>query len=98
MTTVSLIVDAAITRLDALEAIAAAVGSPLREAGTSLAWIALPGGGRATVDIPKFGEAPPLAIDVTSSTSDARGAADDLLAALAAADAWPVDWPVARDY
>ncbi len=93
--TVSLIVDAAITRLDALDAIALAARSRVSEPGTSTAFVMLAGGATASVDIPKFGEAPPLAIDVSGAdAAAARAAADALLLDLGAA----TDWPIARDY
>lgn len=92
--TVSLIVDAAITRLEALEAVARAAGSVITRPGTSTAHVVLAGGGIASVDVPKFGEAPPLAIDITADDAVAvRAAADGLLRDLA-----PTGWPIARDY
>ena len=95
MPTVSLIVDAAITRLDALEVVALAARSAVTGPGTSAAHIVLPGGALATIDIPKFGEAPPLAIDVTADDeAGARVAADALLDDLTAS----TDWAMARDY
>lgn len=93
--TVSLIVDAAITRLDALDAIARAARSRVSEPGTSTAHVILAGGATASVDVPKFGEAPPLAIDVSGADAlAARTAADALLFDLSTA----TDWPILRDY
>jgi hypothetical protein len=88
----TIIVDAAITKLDALDAIAAAVGSPVQGAGTRNPFVALPQGGRIVVDIPKFGEAPPLAIDVTDPRGEAaaRLAAETLLDGLTRATGWPI--------
>lgn len=89
--TVSLIVDAAITKLDALDALARASRSEVLEPGTPAAHVVLQGGAVASVDIPKFGEAPPLAIDVTADdVHEARGAADRLLADLGTVTDWPV--------
>jgi hypothetical protein len=94
-TSVSLIVDAAITRVDALDAIARAARSVVTDRGASTARILLADGAIVTVDIPKFGEAPPLAIDVTSADREsARIAADELLFDLSTA----TDWPIHRDY
>jgi hypothetical protein len=90
--TTTIIVDAAITKPEALDAIAAAVGSPVRGAGTAMPHIALPDGGRIVVDIPKFGEAPPLAIDITipGGALEARLAAQTLLESLASTTGWSV--------
>ena len=93
--TVSLIVDAAVTRIDALDLIARAARSAVTDRGTSLAHVPLTGGAIASVDIPKFGEAPPLAIDVTAGDDAlAREAADALLLDLTTA----TDWPITRHY
>ncbi len=93
--TVSLIVDAAITRIDALDLIARAARSVVTGSGTSLAHVLLADGAVASVDIPKFGEAPPLAIDVTADDDGrARVAADELLLDLTTA----TDWPITRLY
>jgi hypothetical protein len=93
--TVSLIADVAVTRLDALETIANAARSVVTDPGTSTAHIVLEDGAVASVEIPKFGEAPPLAIDVSAAgASDARAAADRLLLALGSA----TNWPLVRDY
>jgi hypothetical protein len=93
--TVSLIADVAITRLDALDTLARAAGSAVTNPGTSSAHVVLTGGGIASVDIPKFGEAPPLAIDVSADTDpEARAAAERLLVDLGAA----TDWSVVREY
>jgi hypothetical protein len=93
--TVSLIVDAAVTRLDALDQVALAARSVVAERGTSRAHVLLDGGAIAAVDIPKFGEAPPLAIDVSADDdARARSAADALLLDLTTSTAWPIT----RDY
>jgi hypothetical protein len=90
--TATIIVDAAITKLEALDAIAAAVGSPVRGAGSATPHVALPDGGRIVVDIPKFGEAPPLAIDITipGGVLEARLAAQTLRESLASTTGWSV--------
>lgn len=90
--TATIIVDAAITKLDALDAIAGALGSPVRGSGTRRPFVTLPSGGRAEVDIPKFGEAPPLAIDVTDprGAAESRVAAQGLLDLLVSTKGWPI--------
>ena len=88
----TLVVDEAITKLDALEAIARALRSPIRRPGTSRPFVALAGGAWAEIEIPKFGEAPPLAIDVYCETSlaDARAGALELMADLSASTTWEI--------
>ncbi len=89
--TVSLIVDAAVTRIDALELVAEAARSTVTDRGTSLAHVMLAGGSVASVDIPKFGEAPPLAIDVSADDdATARAAADALLLDLTTVTHWSI--------
>lgn len=95
MSTVSLIVDAAITRLEALDAIARAARSTVVEPGTSTAHVLLLDGAVAAVDVPKFGEAPPLAIDVTApGEAQSHTAADALLTDLGRV----TDWSITRLY
>lgn len=93
--TVSLIVHSALTRPDALDAVARAARSSVSKPGTSSSYVVLAGGATASVDIPKFGEAPPLTIDVSAvDDASARAAADSLLLDLSTA----TDWPMVRDY
>ncbi len=88
---VSLIVDAAITRPEALEQVARAAGSEVSGAGTPDAHVLLAGGAVASVDVPKFGEAPPLVIDIRAEDVErAREAAGALRARLAAMTDWPI--------
>ena len=89
---VTLVVDAAVTRLEALDAIASAVSGEVTDPGTSFSRVELPGGASASVDIPKFGEAPPLAIDVNDErgVERAREAAEALLPILAASTGWSI--------
>lgn len=60
----SLVVHAALTKPEILGAIAAVTGSSIVDAGTPAARVPLGDGAEATVDVPKFGEDTPLAIDV----------------------------------
>ncbi|MFO7689319.1 MAG: hypothetical protein R6W83_01980 [Cryobacterium sp.] len=87
----TIIVAAAVTKPDALSAISRVLGSPVRGAAAH-PYVSLPGGGRVTVEVPKFGEAPPLAIDVFDprSAADARAAAEALLQGLGDATGWPI--------
>lgn len=95
----TLVVQVAVSKLDALAVIALAVDSPVRAAGTSRPRIELDGGAWAEVEIPKFGEPPPLAIDVRSSLSldHAQLSALALAAALEREAGWVVypDFPIA---
>lgn len=87
----TIIVVAAVTKPEALSAISQVVGRPV-QGSAAHPFVALPDGGRVTVEVPKFGEAPPLAIDVTDprSDSDARAAAETLLASLGDATGWAI--------
>ncbi|WP_368497508.1 hypothetical protein [Herbiconiux sp. A18JL235] len=63
----TLIVRNAVTKLEALAVIALAVDRPVSDARTARPYIELEGGARVEVEIPKFGEPPPLAVDVYST-------------------------------
>lgn len=95
----TLVVQVAVSKLDALTVIALAVDSPVLAAGSSRPRVELDGGAWAEVEIPKFGEPPPLAIDVRSSLSldHARLSALALAAALEREAGWVVypDFPIA---
>ena len=88
----TLVVDEAITKPDALATVARTLRVPVRRPGTSGAFVALDGDAWAEVDIPKFGEAPPLAIDVYSALSldAAQTAATALMARLTSATGWRI--------
>jgi len=90
-TAVATIVAAdAVDKLVALDLIAAAVDSRVVGAGTSAPTIPLAEGVWAQIEIPKFGEPPPLAIDVhaTGGLDEARAQARALAATLAEATPW----------
>lgn len=90
-TAVATIVAAdAVDKLAALATIADAVGSRVIGAGTSTPTIPLADGVWAQIEIPKFGEPPPLAIDVhaTSGLEAARHHARRLADTLAHATTW----------
>jgi len=88
----TIVADIHATKPEALGIIAAALDASVQGAHTSAAFVALPGGGRIEVDIPKFGEAPPLAIDVYDprGAAEARSAAQSLLELLSDTTAWPL--------
>lgn len=93
----TLVVQVAITKVDALAVIALASGGAVTGARTSHPRAALDAGAWAEVDIPKFGEPPPLAIDVRSplGLDHARLSALALAAALEREAGWSVhpDFP-----
>lgn len=88
----TLVVGAAVSRIDALAIIALACDTIVTGAGTADAHVILPSGARADVLIPKFGDPPPFAIDVSTDAGDdaARTAALELQIALENSTAWPM--------
>ncbi|MBX0301524.1 hypothetical protein K2F54_16240 [Cryobacterium sp. 1639] len=88
----TIVADIHATKPEALAVIAATLDAPVQGAHTAHAFVALPHGGRVEVEIPKFGEAPPLAIDIHDprGAAQARAAAQSLLDLLADATAWPL--------
>ena len=88
----TIVADVHLTKPEALAVIAATLDAEVVGAHTAHAFVALPHGGRVEVEIPKFGEAPPLAVDVHDSRGDAeaRAAAQRLLELLATTAGWPV--------
>lgn len=60
----TIVVSDAVTKLDALAQISRVTGAAVSGAATASPRVPLAAGVWAHVDIPKFGEAPPLAIDV----------------------------------
>ena len=88
----TLVVRDAVTKIDALAIISLAVDRPVTDARTMRPYIALEGGARLEIEIPKFGEPPPLALDVYSTLSHDHAAmsALALLGVLESATAWTV--------
>ena len=88
----TVVADTATTKLDALTIIANAAEGVISDAGTPRAAVALPSGARALIEIPKFGEPPPLTIDVlsTDSADAARSEAESLREVIAAVTGWEV--------
>ena len=64
----------------------------ITDAGTPRTAVTLPSGARALIEIPKFGEPPPLTIDVlsTDSADAARSEAESLCEVIAAVTGWEV--------
>lgn len=81
---VTLVVDLPITKLDALDVIAFVSDAGVDDAGTAHPRVVLAPDAWAEVQIPKFADPPPLAVDVCSDASlaVARGAAALLAEAL----------------
>ena len=88
----TIVADTHATKPEALRIIAAALDATVQGAHTAAAFVALPHGGRVEVEIPKFGEAPPLAIDVHDprGEAEARSSAQSLLELLSGTTAWPL--------
>ncbi|MFB2586407.1 hypothetical protein [Herbiconiux liukaitaii] len=88
----TLVVRDAVTKLDALAIVSLAVDRPVSGARTVHPFIELEGGARVEIEIPRFGEPPPLALDVYSTLSfdHAAMSALALLSRLEATTAWTV--------
>ena len=92
----TIVVMSAVTKLDALAIVALAVDSPVERQRTMRPFVVLDGAERngawVEIEIPKFGEPPPLAIDVYSTISDdhARLHALRLLARLEQYTGWAI--------
>lgn len=66
---VTLVVDMPVTKIDALDVIAFAADSAVEHAGTAFPRVGLAPNVWAEVQIPKFADPPPFAIDVCSDVS-----------------------------
>lgn len=93
----TIVVMSAVTKLDALAIVALAVDRPVEQQRTMRPFVPLDGAGYQNgawveIEIPKFGEPPPLAIDVYSTISDdhARLQALTLLARLEQHTGWGI--------
>lgn len=88
----TLVSSDAVDKLTALAVISRAVGSPVEGAGTTAARVPLSEGVWVEIDIPKFGEPPPLALDVhaVGGVEIARNHALQLMEVLQNATAWTV--------
>lgn len=74
-TSATIYTDAVLTAPEALAAIAVAAGSRVLGPGTPGAHVLLPGGSLARVEVAKFGDESPIAIDVTGPGAAAAAAA-----------------------
>ena len=93
---VTLIVDLPVTKLDALDVIAFAADSSVEHAGTAHPRVGLAPNVWAEVQIPKFADPPPIAIDVCTDVSRAVALQHGRrLAAALAGMAWSVRVPEA---
>ncbi len=97
--TATIVAADAVDKLAALATISRVVGAPVSGAGTATPTIALADGVWVQIEIPKFGEPPPLAIDVHAAAGStvAREHAEHLLALLQRHTAWDLvrAYPVA---
>ncbi|MFG6501912.1 hypothetical protein [Microbacterium sp. P05] len=81
---VTLVVDMPVTKIDALDVIAFAADAAVENAGTAWPRVPLAPNAWAEVQIPRFADPPPIAIDVCSDASleTAEREAERLAAAL----------------
>ena len=88
----TLVLRRAVTKLDALAMIALVLDRPVEGAGTVRPRITLGDTVWAEVEIPKFGEPPPLAIDVYSTVSHEHAVLEALrlMAALEQYTGWSI--------
>ena len=89
---VTLVAHEHLTRRDAFRAISCALGRTVRDPNSASPTIVLSETAWLEIEIPKFGEAPPLAIDVysTRSVADAKRVATELLPQLSAVLGWNI--------
>lgn len=88
---VTLVVDMPITKLHALDVIAFAADSAIRDARTASPRVPLSPEAWAEVQIPRFADPPPIAIDVCSDASvDVASAAADRLTEALTQVGWTV--------
>lgn len=92
----TLVVGDAVTKLEALSAVARAADGEVEMAGTARPFVRVSPDAWVEIDIPKFGEPPPLAIDVYSTTGLAEARRHAL--ALAGALARHTDWSIAPKF
>ncbi len=91
---VTLVIDLPIAKPDALDTIAFVSDGSVENAGSAWPRVVLGGDAWAEVQIPKFADPPPLAVDVCSGRSlDAAHAAADRLAAALERVGWVVRPP-----
>lgn len=88
----TLVVHNAVNKIDALDSVALACNSVVSDSGTPNPWISLSDHTWIEMEIPKFGEPPPLAIDVYSDVNDDHAKVQALwvLEALETSTVWRV--------
>lgn len=88
----TIVIGDAVTKPEALAAVAAAVGGWIERSGTARPFVRVGDEEWAEVEVPKFGEAPPLAIDVysTRGLDEARERALHVMALLAQSTPWDI--------
>jgi hypothetical protein len=88
----TIVASDAVTKLEALDVLSRVTGSPVEGARTPAPRVSLGPGAWAQIDIPKFGEPPPLAIDVyvEGEESEAQRHALTLAERLRAEAGWSV--------
>lgn len=95
---VTLVVDLPIAKLDALDVIAFVADAEIQNAGTAYPRVGLAPNVWAEVQIPKFADPPPLAVDVCSDVSlEASQEAAERLAAALTRVGWVVRAPRAGE-
>ncbi|MCS5732167.1 hypothetical protein [Herbiconiux daphne] len=89
----TLVVRDAVTKVDALAIVALALDREVTDARGVHPFIGLDGGARVEIEIPKFGEPPPLALDVYSTLGHDHAvlSALSLLGVLESATAWTIE-------
>lgn len=74
----TVVVQSPVTKLDALSIVALAVDAAVENQRTMRPYVPLADGAWVEIEIPKFGEPPPLAIDVYSTVSHDHAALNAL--------------------
>ena len=86
----TIVCDVAITKRDALELVAGLCGVSIQDPDSTSPFVVTDPESRAQIEIPKFGEPPPLAIDIWSSKSveHARHIANELCTRISGQVGW----------
>lgn len=72
----TIVIHEAITKLDTLAMIATVSAGRIQDAHSAHPVVVLASGSRVEIDVPKFGEAPPMAVDVRSDVCAERARHD----------------------
>lgn len=86
----AIVCDVAVTKREALELVAGLCGVSIQDPESTTPFVVTDPVSRAQIEIPKFGEPPPLAIDIwsTESVEHARTIANDLCAQISGQTGW----------